>query len=460
MISPSYFKQYFANRNVFTDFLFVALTVLLPIIVYLPYFQNFIPFINYDSFIYYLVVDSWISNPDYQNIVGLDLPLGYPYFLFLLEFIGASKVTIVVIQLLLFFIPFSFFCYKIFSFSKRAGLLVVFFGFLLFFDNDWIVHSLTFKPDFIFTIVMSYIAYLVVLTKDWSVKRLVLLNVFVASGIAIRSNGVLLLLFLLVPLFFSFNRETIFKSIISFLTINSIFILVSLGSAGYIAHGSLYRVYQEFFDEEIVINSPNLKKWTNLEKLNVYINPLERKRTFFYNSTLSNMVFEVAIKNKYEGCFGIPSYSNVLYGKCYPESTKELTVGENYTHFKSLLPFYKDEYDKLTDFKNSNIGLMNKFTSRVEFIHRKIDIPMKFVVYIISVLYLIWCIIKWILKKNINVYDAIVFAIVFFHLISVIFLVYVHHRPVMRYVLPTETVFYLLFPLIISKMTNIMPLRL
>ena len=87
-------------------YFFNGLILFLFVLVYGPFFANFVPFIDYDSFLYYLVVDAWNNDSMLLDLITLDLPLGYPYFLLALEEFGFSKVTITIIQLLTFITPF------------------------------------------------------------------------------------------------------------------------------------------------------------------------------------------------------------------------------------------------------------------------------------------------------------------------------------------------------------------
>lgn len=432
-------------------FLFNGLILLLFVLAYGPFFGNFVPFIDYDSFLYYLVVDAWINDSMLLDLITLDLPLGYPYFLLAVEEFGFSKVTITIIQLLTFITPFILLLNKIFSSNRIIAFCTLFSSFTLFFSNDWIVHSVTFKPDFLFTSVILWITYLIYITKDWGRKSIIILSLLIAAGISIRSNGLLLVAFYLIPLL---EGRALFKQRFKFilasgLLINLFLVLVSFSFVGYPSHGSLLRLYQTFTNQEILKNRAQVRE-PRLDIADKYFNPLKSKQTYFYNTEIRNLMGVIYFNGHFQSKQIVIHRSK---GKKYfPFSTVKLTIGLKDLSTIVNMNTLKKRHEYLSPLNTIDLPINHKLAIKLQQYQRYLYPVLKLLYSFLIVFSIVFLIRQYFFNRIYNWKSGKLLFLLTFHLFSIIFLIFFHPRFVMRYAMPTETIMFLIAPLMFLQL--------
>jgi len=432
-------------------FLFNGLILLLFALVYCPFFANFVPFIDYDSFLYYLVVDAWSNDSMLLDLITLDLPLGYPYFLFALEEFGFSKVIITIIQLLIFITPFFLLLNKIFSNNRIIAFCTLFSSFTLFFSNDWVVHSVTFKPDFLFTAVILWISYFVYVTKNWGRKSIIILSLLIAAGISIRSNGLLLFAFYLIPLL---EARDLFKGrfkiiLVSGLFINLVLVLVSFSFVGYPSHGSLLRLYQTFTNQDIVKKRAQVRE-PRLDIADKYFNPLKSKQTYFYNTEIRNLMGVIYFDGHFQSEKIVVHRSKG--NKYFPLSTVKLTIGSEHLLSTVNMNVLRERHEYLSPLNTIDLPINHKLAIKLQQYQRYMYPVLKLLYSLLIVVSIVFLIRQYFFNRIYNWKSNKLLFLLTFHLFSIIFLIFFHPRFVMRYAMPTETVMFLLAPLMLFQL--------
>lgn len=438
------------------SFVLIGCLALAILVIYTPFFRHYVPFIYYDSFLYNLLVDGWLNGEDFSELIHIDIPLGYPYFLYLCYNFDLSRLAVTLLQLSTFWIPFVLLLHSQLKKSWFLVLITALTSFVLFFSYDWLVHSITFGPDFLYSACIMWICYILTITKLWSTKRIIVLSIFVSLGVAIRSNGLLLTYFLLIPLFFGEKLDLVSrlkKIVFSFLAISIIFSAVSIFAVGYVAHGSPVRVWQKFFDKKTLELSKK-RKVPVIDRFDAYFNPTSVKQTFFYNTALRNYMDAVYFAGKYQSdSITIAMSSGQDY---YPRSTVNLTLGERHLLKKLNVDSLKDASKNLQYNNRNDFSLFHRLAMNIEFVQRSAFTPIKFLLYLGLFVAAVFYILNYSNKsKKMDFHNSAIFWALSFHLLHSIFILFFHPRPVMRYIMPTETVFFMLVPIALFNQIKI-----
>jgi hypothetical protein len=251
-------------------FLGIALLVA---IYSLFYFKFPVFWIDADYFDYYSVADPWIKGEfgKYENI-PFDLPLGIPLFIFFKAKLKFTLYEYIGIQILLVILGFALFSYSLIKYFKWKGGVASLMMALYLVNADSLYQITSTTPDALFLACILFLFSLLipVLHGKFRPSNAILLTLFLFLPLLFRTNGIVVLIFLPMLLFF-FRRH---KWKLQLIGISSFFwaIFFLVGSkymVGYFNYGNFKRyvhVYTNLKENKpsnFIPNSPTIKSKPN-----------------------------------------------------------------------------------------------------------------------------------------------------------------------------------------------------
>jgi len=175
----------------------------LPFFIYIP-----IPLISPDSFTYHWAAYQ-IHSGNLPLQAPIDLPLGYPLFLFLLKKAGFNLLGIVAMQAIIYGLAGMFLIYTFFSYKKSWGIAATIALCLYTIQPFTIRYNLSIATESLYTSTLFvFVGALLLYEKSKSIKTFSLTALSVLLALTFRSNGIIFLIFPLAIIGYSiFKKE-------------------------------------------------------------------------------------------------------------------------------------------------------------------------------------------------------------------------------------------------------------
>lgn len=419
---------------------------------YYPFFIHFFaPIIAPDTADYFVISGYWLT--DQADLIKdelIDLPMGYPYLLFLVWKLGGGIYEAVFIQILILYASFAYLQFIIFKFYKNWGWLSFILLILYLLDTVLLRFSIAVLTEGVYTAAIAFLIAQLLRYLKGSENRLGL-AIAIALPVFIRSNGIV---FVLLPLFF-FIIDIVYKQkthrgiLLNWMAVTLFFIGFSFYHTGYVNYGNLSRVESSIKKvlglKKVDKNSPikehgnssvEINKLDNFKKLLV---PLEIPKKPIYNLDLINIINHDYISKM------------VVNRSLY--SNNRLNVPDFYKplFFKGFINKSQQEYEGMISELNLNneqgylIKIRLKFSKLIQLLRRNlIFYYLSLVIYV----YLILLLFKNIFQKvKLEGEFLILFLVYSIHYCSLVLISIEHGNLIYRYTLVSEVALAVCFPL-------------
>lgn len=408
------------------------------ILAYVPVLFNFTNYLTPDSFEYYLVVDSWVNeSPELRELMHFDLPLGYPYFLFICESLGFNSIQIIVLQLVLFITPIYFLINLLYSKNGYLALSSSFLAGFFLFEPMFRLQCVAFLPLAIYTSLLIWTYYFLLLRPKWNNRNILILSLLITLVISIRSNGIFQVLLFLIPMYESRNKIDITKKIFTQFGISSIiFLSLSFATTGKLSHLPIERISTILFDKEYK-KSIETQKTPRLEMLAGYLTPTSRVTKQFYPLIVQSYIYLNSISGDRQ--------KMMIHKHCdsIPTSTKELALKGLFKNFEGNLENSKLDFEKLNHDNLHLQPIITKISLIPQELFRLILAkPIFLATYFIGFISIIIFLLKIFRKQEFSALHSLIFL----HFLTLLLVVFANHRQVNRYIYPTEFLTIILIP--------------
>jgi hypothetical protein len=324
----------------------------LPFFIYIP-----IPLISPDSFTYHWAAYQ-IHSGNLPLQAPIDLPLGYPLFLFLLKKAGFNLLGIVAMQTIIYGLAGMFLIYTFFSYKKSWGIAAVIALCLYTIQPFTISYNLAIATESLYTSTLFVlVGALLLYEKSKSIKTFSLIAFSVFFALTIRSNGIILLIFPLCIVGYSiFKKEQYIPYLLCFLfLVITPQLILNYSIKDKIAFSETERI--EKITKRIFLNNSNpdlvrddiegsVQKNSKSEMYKKYfLNFIREKPSFYYSSLKNEYQCEVINADRLKSDLWIFQPEFKVRDNS-PGLLQYIFEGYDYNQFKA------SRYQSLLDFKS------------------------------------------------------------------------------------------------------------
>jgi hypothetical protein len=259
------------------------------------YIHYFFPRVTSDSVFYFYVAYLFkIGNLAEVKNLPYDLPIGIPLFYYAL--FDVSRLTIIYIQSILFFITTSFLFFSVYKYFKKKALIILGIIILYYFDNSVLLFEFGYYTESLFvSFIILFISFTIhfVFSKRYMYLYLIFgTMIFLAL---IRSNGYV---FFIAPLLFfalqSFqNRVFVKRLLISYFTFAVILSSLNLYIKGYFFPVEYKRIESTILNKNVLTQDDGLyidNPLTKSELFAAHMLSYYKEKPSFYHSALPSMI--------------------------------------------------------------------------------------------------------------------------------------------------------------------------
>jgi hypothetical protein len=208
-------------------------------------------------------------------------------------------------------------------------------------------------------------------------------------------------------------------------------------------------LYQTFTNQEILKNRAQVRE-PKLDIADKYFNPLKSKQTYFYNTEIRNLMGVIYFNGHFQSKKIVIHRSK---GKKYfPFSTVKLTIGSKDLSTIVNMNILKERHEYLSPLNTMDLPINHKLAIKLQQYQRYLYPVLKFLYSFLIVFSLVFLIRQYFFNPIYNWKSGKLLFLLTFHLFSIIFLIFFHPRFVMRYAMPTETIMFLIAPLMLSQL--------
>jgi hypothetical protein len=411
---------------------------------YYPYlFNYFSPAIAPDTMEYFAVVNAWlVKNSGLIENYPIDLPMGFPYLMYLVWNMGGGPFELVLIQTLLLYITITCLQVSLMKYYKNAALLGYFLFAVFLSDSELLIHSvfLLSEPLYLTTIIFVVIQLLRFVKEE---SNLFLFSLSLVLPLVFRSNGIVLLFipigFLIVGIL---KKKYIYiKVIVWYLVVNIVFLFLSYFPTGYLNHGNFKRVAKTFNSvEKKLSNRPK----SEIEYFAKYILPnKEIEVTPFYNTNIANLL-------------DIHYISKITYNRDSIFSRKFSLPASFKSNFfieeeEAIdIDFYREMYREVSLF---DCGFIPKSHAKLEGLIQLMRRNTIFYLSMFSVFVLVTCVTvyRFLFKKEkLSKRIILLFTLLGIHYINLLVIYVEHGNYIYRYLIVTEISLYVVIILLFN----------
>lgn len=451
------FTNYFmfeinTKQIVFSSILFFSL---LWFFVYYPFlFHYFSPGLYPDSFGYFSIVDFWLNNEkDLIKEIPIDMPMGYPYIIYLFWKLNMSHWDFMFIQTVILYISLLYLSIIITLISKKifVWLFCLLASTIFLLNPETLFWSVTYYTEsyYIVTLVLSVSLTIHYLKVNSSKVMAFFLGLSLTFPLLIRSNGIYIVLILgfLVAWNYFYKKIFLKKIFFSYFVCSLFMLLTSYITTSYWNYGNIDRIVTILKGEKNLVDDIDKKGEAFRiqgfdEKIKYYLKGFTKTSAPFYNTKIMSNIyynhldFDDNHMKMYSGNVDVPNRIKKLVDYHY----KNEKLGNPKEVYNSLDPSIEQSSWLKTHHKIYGLyikAFRNNFWD-----------------YFFIILFLMHILVIPFYRKL--PIDYLIISLILFsiHYLSIFLLSLAHSRPLLRYSFVSEFVLWFWIPLFLTFILN------
>jgi len=432
-------------RNIWILIVIFTIIFFIPRLFYLFYFPY--PFFSPDSFDYYYTAHL-ILNKNFADIstLPIDLPMGYPLFLAVMESFAHNINSVIAVQIFIGYFAYLLFILSIYKFEPKLVLPIIVSlslysldGWTLETDTSILTESLFVSSILIFSATLFW-----VINNYNSKTRILLLSLFTFIPIFIRSNGIFVYIIIVFLILFFIIKKAKISSylflIVPIVVLNIFFAIFTLSfTKGVGFPGNIFRLRSVINYSASKINNNEINNNDNFSENLVKYVRMPNCNYFFHDKIIQRYTRLVSNFNKTDSCFmfdkriAVPENIKALVFKEFYQNSVVFTNPKNQINNSVVLRLFKTHIKFYNLFIRNIVFFILFFIASVFIIYtiifKKIYTRQTIFLLYLSLLYLFNLIfisfyVSGIRHRYVLIFDFAVYIVVFFFLFQLFQLLY------------------------------------